>query len=278
MTFNEILEAVDWSAVGTAQRAEAKLSDGEHETVTEALLSAVEKWTPSDFGHIAKIEERFQSFADLNYMTGWGEQASCDNPSSVVGYVDLTLHSPDMLEFGVVDWKTTGDVGTKWQDRQRLSWQGPLYCFVSRAATYAYRGVERTPYRRIDGRGIHRTRTVSSPWPSFRTDGDVERWLDQNLAQRAVLRDQAPWPQRSPGACGAFGRDCDFLPLCETGTAPLTSLTLGPFSHSGIERFGLCPERYRLEKLLGETNEEGNWGSAFHGGVAEVYRQLKKLQ
>ncbi len=275
LTFKEILEAVDWHAVGTAQRFEAVLSDAEHETVTEAILSAVEKWTPGDFGRIGSVEEKFQAqIYPEKAVINWGQELFSEDPESVVGFVDLTVWPPST----VVDWKTTGDVGTKWQDRHYLSWQGPLYALAAGAQGYVYRGVERSPYRRVNGRGIHRTREVASPWPNFRNNQSVLLWLRQNLAQRAVLDGQSPWPQRSPGACGAFGRPCDFLELCETGTTPLTSLTLGPFSHSGIERFGLCPERYRLEKLLGEGHDEGAFGTAFHAGVAEVYGQLKKLQ
>ena len=94
------------------------------------------------------------------------------------------------------------------------------------------------------------------------------------------------WLTHAPYACTAFSskfqpRQCAYYDSCQAhnNATPIVP-ELGPMSHSGAELFALCPEKYRLNSVLGadEGAADTAIGSAFHAGIAEAYRQLQALQ
>ena len=131
-----------------------------------------------------------------------------------------------------------------------------------------YRGVTR------DGK----TREVKVEYDLADNQVRVRRYLNQMWQARHAFKDDLVWPQTKPFACGSYGRDCTFKKDCFNGTEPLQKLDIEPnFSYSGLERFALCPEKYRRSKLdeaKGEESQETNMGKAFHVVMAEVYSQI----
>jgi hypothetical protein len=244
----------------------------------------LKKWGPSDYVTLAvdAIEDRFvvtspRTGRPRSFLSVTSEESRSHGSRAFKGFIDLcgvrTLPNGDYKR-EVVDWKTTGSIGIEHSNRLRLSWQWKLYGYVYGADTVVYRSIQR------DGR-VSETRL---DWPSTSWyPEDVERFMRQVLDLRESQLGESTWLQHSPFACRAYGRDCPRLDVCARYNQHLTGeAALGPMSYSGAETLLLCPERYRLEQVLGredgESEGDTSLGTAFHAGAAEAWRQIKALQ
>jgi hypothetical protein len=170
----------------------------------------------------------------------------------------------------IVDWKTTkGDLDPPWVARHTDSWQWKIYLYISGCDVFEYRGIN----------WAGRTRRVFLPRPANLAE-QVEQHFVGAHSMRSALKTLDVWPMRMPGSCYAYGRRCRYLRECQSWTMPRGVPEKDSFSHSSIDTFLLCPERYRRDKLtfgeIPETHEErydAELGSAVHRGLEEVYLQ-----
>lgn len=173
----------------------------------------------------------------------------------------------------VIDWKTrqTADVDSDWARDLRDSAQWRIYAWASRAPHFFYRGLSRRS---------RKCREVPIQVPED-NDAWVENYLRGIAAQHVALTSaELPvWPQVKPRACRAWGRDCERRDsLRNTGNCGPPEALRGSrdLSYTAIERFLLCPERYRCHALAPDGEYESDdslFGSAFHAGAAEAWRQ-----
>lgn len=288
MNFDQLVSKVDWRLVGSAMN-EIPLDEHEYETILDMIWSALEKWGLDDLEEfkIRGVEEPFTLFVpskgDLPVERFLGQlheqvHSDFDRHRLLVGFVDLQGVRDHKRE--IIDWKTTRDASLDWVRSLRDSWQWKIYSTAYGAESFRYRGVEKQAHKRVEGRGVHKCREVVLEWPTDAWgDEDVVAYLRQNIDLRESLAKSTVWPARQPWACKQFSKLCPYKDLCVTNSAPRSLIELSPFSYTGIERFSLCEEKYRLEKLLSADDEDkgGDFGKAFHAGIACVYEQMRKL-
>src|SRR5690606_32772807 len=96
------------------------------------------------------------------------------------------------------------------------------------------------------------------------------------------------WP-RAPHSCFSYGRDCHFSLRC-WGNHRETFVPLqNPLvSQSMISMIDECPRKYYLTCAasesdvtdyheIGESGEAALFGTMFHHGMAEIYREAKRV-
>jgi hypothetical protein len=200
--------------------------------------------------------------------------------------IDVLLEKDGRLT--VVDWKTkqAGKLDDRWVFRETRSWQSKIYAAALATArgpeifplNYEVRGVtlEEEPKVKTIRMSISRAEAVAAV-----------RYLQGTCAmkERLVERGRAPWPQHTQG-CQMFGPGypCEFEAYCWHGEELPDFVDVErlkrPLSHSSAGEFLRCPERYRLLRLMGKSDddESGNAGTCFHAAMEEVYRQVQRLQ
>ena len=252
---------IDWTKI-TPLLEPFKLYDWDLQDLDRMVDAALEKW-------VVKDEKDFKIYGIEQPVDIQIEDMDCNNPPThlrrVIGYVDLWGCYDRPV---VIDWKTAGTLDYKWEERLRQSWQGRMYAEALQASVVVYRGVTR------DGK----TKEILVEYDLADNQVRVRRYLNQMWQMRQALKDDLIWPQSKPFACGSYGCDCAFKKDCFLGNEPLQKLDIEPnFSYSGLERFALCPEKYRRSKLdeaKGEESDSTNMGKAFHLVMAEVYSQI----
>lgn len=285
----ELCAQVSWNDIRDVHRQTKLLAEHDFEALALMTVAAARRWALDDMGKIGGIEQRFLVSVPENAelpCERWPlatkeaeEKLLADGARLLKGFTDLiiTKRFSEGDRHVVVDWKTAGDVGPAWRDRLQHSWQAKLYCWANQSPRCVFRGVQR------DGR----TAEVVVEWPVLSpvtgnvafNDSDAEQYVRSAFAIRES-QTSAPWARAMPHACNAFGRPCEHLPMCNENTHP-GGIPSGPLSYSGIETMLLCPERYRLGKLLAVADEDTDartaLGRAFHSGMEALYQQLARL-
>ena len=158
----------------------------------------------------------------------------------------------------------------KWVKRYTDSWQWRIYLYNAQADVFVYSGVSRNG----------ETREFYLPRPA-----NLEEQVKTQLISLGLMREQLiesgmlVYPMNRPFACNAFGRECENIYDCRNWKMPQQQLEGWNWSPSSMEQFLICPERMRrsqLRKLEGielRGNDAAEIGTAFHAGIAEVFRQ-----
>lgn len=275
MTYEAIIASLDWASINDKVLAMPLLSQADRADLAAMLLRACKKWVAPDSESliVTGIEDRFLLDVRPGHAIERVRPANDDAEAwlgayGVKGYVDLAGYD-GRAESRLVDWKCTGSISEDQQNRLRDSWQWKLYCFATGATSFTYRSIQRDC----------RTKDTVLSWPAGGyTDMDVEQYLRTVQGMRKSLHYHDVYPRHAPFACKAYGRDCDYVRQCRTNTAPLVQLKHKTLSHSRMETFLLCPERYRLDRLADDRDrEETALGKAFHVAIAAIYEQLYKL-
>lgn len=263
---SDILAGIDWQRV---EHAVLHGPDGEplsyeFAETKEMIWAASEKWLANDLATLENVstESLFHQTELCRYLTR--------------GYIDISgrfAHGEKAGRVLVVDWKTSeSDLDLTWQKRLVGSLQWKLYAYVMGASYISYRGVNRKC----------KCREVQIEVPAWGIAGIVERQFRMIGDQIHNLVDEAVWPMKMPSACGAYNSTCQFLSDCESDTMPRFNLDERniTLSYSGIERFLLCPEKFRRlaqATVSDEGTDATRLGSAFHRGMEEVYKQAFNL-
>lgn len=278
--WEDVCEQIDWEPVKAAHRETRGLAEHDFEVLALMTFAAAKRWLASDLKiGIVTTEQRF-----LVTVPG-APDVECERfPLATKelelkllksgarlfkGFADLTLKNGTEC-----DWKTSGDLGPAWRDRHQHSWQAKLTCWARAAKRFVFRGVERSG----------RTAEVIIDWPiASPVTGRIaydNTDCDHQVRAAFAVRDSqssSPWLRAMPHACFAFGRACEHRSMCDENNAPITLPDNGPLSYSGIEGLLLCPERYRLGKVLADNDEDSDsrtaLGRAFHAGVAVLWNQ-----
>lgn len=273
------MDAMDWeSVVGDIQATGIKQCDAP--LAANMVLKALKRWGPTDLDGllIDRVESRFLLVEQPNgyrsHLDVTSDESRAHGHRSLKGFVDLSGVDGEGRRV-VIDWKTVGTITPEKQSAQRASWQGPIYAYATGADKIVYRLLQR------DERAVE----IRLDWPTVGCNNkDVERHITQCLDLRESLLAHGTWIQHKPYACNAYGRPCPHFEPCAVYNAPTrVEKNLGPLSYSGMETLLLCPERYRRDALTPETessdrNDATDLGTALHAGVANVWRQLSKLQ
>lgn len=178
----------------------------------------------------------------------------------------------------VVDWKSTANhVDDNWRRKYIRSWQSRIYCVAEDALLAEYRGV--SWYTDPPLAGEHETKALLLEMPATNKQ-EVDEYLAGAEAMAASLSPLEVYPRKIPKACGAWGRDCQFLNDCISYTMPRQKLDNPQLSFSSIENLFECPEKYRRLKISKdeETGSSLTVGQALHRGMAEVYTQLQQFK
>lgn len=262
----EILESLDLDLITSEVNAqEAGVADWDAQSVGECLVTTAEKWLARDVHEMMinpeeGIERKFE----------WAGEKGFVDLHGVFGD-DVAIPGLAGKRF-VLDWKTTaGKLDPKWEAKYRRSFQWKLYLYHLDAEVFIYRGVSRNG----------ETREVIIHRPDNLHENLRTQLLGLRAAAEGLVQIGLPvWPMSMPYACNAFGRECENYTDCGNYTMPKQSLETWNWSHTSMEQFLLCPERMRraqLRKQAGEemeSNAAAEFGSAFHRGVAEIYRQV----
>lgn len=262
-----IMQELDMDKVALKIREGLRVELGQWdlEAVGEMVYLAGEKWLARDVEWmlIEGIERRFE----------W------DGESGVYDLVGrFTEKAPDHLRGKkfVRDWKTTGSgLDEKWVQRYTDSWQWRVYLYNQEAEVMLYSGVSRGGD----------TREFSLGRPVNLEEQVRTQMLGLGLMRDSLVESGAlVYPMNRPHACNAYGRECENIMACRNWGMPKQALEGWNWSPSSMDGFLLCPERMRrdqLRKLAGEERAAGydaEIGSAFHRGIAEVYRQVWGLE
>lgn len=249
-----------------------KISDSDFDSAKVMVWAAGEKFLSRDLYdmQITGIEEPYED----NLQFSWGSQVFRgikDLRGTLRGRINVTKKFVGKKV--VVDWKTTiSTLDTTWDERLLDSWQWKKYLYFDDADVMLYRGLNR------DGK----TRELLIERPPILAS-DVLIQLEGVALQRKSLIDAKLeiWPRKMPSACGAFGRECPYWVDCRNGTMPRVTVEDGKtFSYSSMDRFLLCPERYRrsvITEVQEDSTDESILGVAVHRGLADLYQQSKDL-
>lgn len=261
--WNEIYSRVDWDKVAAeisaVEETQPPMPDFEKEDCRELVFRAAKRWLPYDIVEwsVLGVEEEFESPLCRGFVDIRGVHRG--ELTSYQGYSGANF---------LCDWKTTrGDLDANWAFRYKYSWQWKMY-------TAAFPDTKLFHYRGINRRGDTREIIIET---NLGVLPEVELYLSQLADMRKSLEGTEPWPKKMPGACNAYGRECEFYHTCVSNTIVSGELDIvKPFSYSGAETFMLCPEKHRLTQLAGygDDDETLAFGNAFHRGIAEVYRQI----
>lgn len=272
---DEYLQQIDMDRVADAIYGgpdDLKIPEYDIADAKAMIWTTAEKFLPRDLYDldIDGIEEPYESTLG-------------DDPQVFRGVKDLTGRLRGRLNVTkkfegkkvVIDWKTTHNtLTTEWDERLLDSWQWRKYLLFGEADVMLYRGIARP-----DKDGVVKTRELLIERPANLRE-DVEVQLKGVALERQALIDAGlvVYPRRMPGACGSFGRECPFWTDCRDFTMPRAALLPGrSFSYSSMDKFMLCPERYRRGVIAeeAENTEESTFGQAIHRGMAELYTQIK---
>jgi hypothetical protein len=261
----EIFASLDRDRITAAIRdTTTELPDWDWQAVAEMIYTVAEKYLARDvtWMELNAIEYRFE----------WNSESGVYD---MVG--QFTAEAPDYLagKKFVRDWKTTGGaLDERWVSRHRDSWQWRVYLYNTDADIMLYTGVNRSGESRECI--IHRPANLTT---QVRT-----QLQGLNLAKEGLLTIGAEvYPLSQPHACTSFGRECDYRWDCTEWSMPKARLEGWNWSPSSIDQFQLCPERFRREQLKRiagvETSKQmsAEIGSAFHRGIAEIYKQVFSL-
>jgi hypothetical protein len=275
LTLNDIWSSLDldriYNAIVTNDANERSLTDFQVKDVKSMLLTATERWLLRDLSEFYDV--KLEKLTEIPFV----EMDPLNPPVTfprAKGYVDIVTHryKKDVPQRIIIDWKTTSrkTLDAEWKDRLAQSWQGRFYLFSETADEMHFRGVK------YDGV----TAEVILPWRSS-YEWEVPLQLEGIWAQIQALKPFPVYPRSMPKACGAFGRECPRLMDCKLGTMPQGVPRHRDLSYSTVEKFLLCPERFRRDNLEEDGkeggSEESSTGSGFHRGIAEIYRQVFKL-
>lgn len=265
------MKDIDWQKVVDSM-AEYGLSDMEDRQVRGIIFNAYEAFAEIDVGSVAVegIEQKLTKEAD---------------GTPVYGYLDLVVRVGNRPKHPywkgmagmrvVIDWKTIRFPFKGWSDSYASSWQGKIYCWLSGAEAVIYRACL------YDGT----IRSIVSPAADPKS---VEEHISRVGAMVRSLRESGQdkrWPRvLSYRACRAYGHPCPFLQICRE-QVPCPDFPDNhewpPLSYSSMDRFLLCPERYRLTAIHSSLDPEfednttsTRIGSAVHAGLACVWKQL----
>lgn len=263
-----MMEKINWPAVEAAIGAEEDFLDFEYGAIKEAVAAAVDAWVPEDSAHLVVGVEQEVEIP----FEGWEEgEIPPESARRAKGFLDLNLLTREGRTI-IVDWKTTGAKEMPQADKYSRSWQWRMYA-AALAAQVPVESIE-VQYRVV-------TRDLQlgtiSLIPSAYTVERVREQLQMVAAMNDAIAEFTVWPQRMPGSCKAYGRECPFTLDCANGTMPRGAMRRKDLSFTYVDRFLLCPERARRVELEpeGDSTEEAGFGSAFHRGMAEVYGQLQ---
>lgn len=262
---------IDWVPVKAAvETAGRKLMKWDLDDAVDLVRLAVDKWLDEDVQllHHPAFEASFrQEVVPGVIVKGILDVFAERGGGSLLGGRDSHVVPC------VIDWKTrqTADVDSDWARDLKDSAQWRIYAWASRAPIFIYRGISR--------RSRKAREVVIEVEPG--NDAWVSNYLRGVATQHTALVTAAlpVWPQVKPRSCRAFGRDCEYKQDCRAGGAALKPdplLGSRDLSYTSIERFHLCPERYRRHALAPEGEYESDdslFGQTFHVGVAEAWRQ-----
>jgi hypothetical protein len=255
---------IDWSRVEAAVLGDkpSEILSFDFSDVKTMIFAAAEKWLATDLKTLSNLQTELPfNISSLGQF-----------PTR--GFIDLSaVYTHGELSGAglVADWKTSdGELDVNWQSRLVGSFQWKLYAYVTGAKYISYRGVNRKG----------KTREVFIKVPEFAIEQAVRQFRLVST-QIAGMVNEDVWTQKMPSSCGAFNSTCQFLNDCQTDSMPryvLNPAEIG-LSYSGMDRFNLCPEKFRrVAKTADEGNESTRLGSAFHRGVEEVWRQAFGLE
>lgn len=269
MTSTELLSQLDWHQVGAVMRR-PELLDVDLEEAGRRVAEVVGYYLPLDILGLSSkgtvdIEHRvsYQPFKTARTRTG---------------VIDLSIM--DCNSRVIVDWKLVQHADWRPIDQERQEWDlaWAFYCrygFEDTPDTFIYRNIMFRP--KPKGPAVVEVRLV----PTAAT----YNWLHRELQYTELLLDlyegnpQIPWPQHAPSACTAFGARCPYYEDCKSAQVPFVEIkqTISP---SRMKELKLCPERARRNSVIREGEgyegfggDKPELGSAFHRGIAEVYRQ-----
>lgn len=257
------LPTIDWTSVSTAVAdappSEAKLLyDWDYQDAAGCVIAAAERWLESDLAE----------YTILEIERTWRRPT---HGTLLRGTTDLLLQHRDTGRRVIRDYKTKNslDFDKEWDKRLIRSWQGRIYMEIEDADEIEFRGITRD---------THRTRAITLRRNEY--DGVyVWNYLNGTLEAMASLKGRLVWPQHRPSSCGAYGRECPFIRVCDSRTnmdhttAPLIEVR----AYSHLDDFLLCPERYRLSQSIEHEadSKETAFGSAVHRGMAALYEQFR---
>src|SRR5574341_793848 len=172
---DSLLASVNMEAVAQAiaqTRSGNALPDYEFEDAKRAVWLAAETWLPRDNVEflVTGIEER---------------QEVCLGATPVKGFLDIIGQTngliPALTPYAnshfVLDWKSAaGSLDTAWRERLLNSWQWRLYCRMTGARLFFYRGVSRT--------GETKELIIETPETN---SAEVEQFFSQIAAMREPL-------------------------------------------------------------------------------------------
>lgn len=265
-----MIDTVDWPAVERAIGEAEDYLDFEYEAIKDAVAAAADAWLPEDAQHlVVGVEQE----VEIPYE-GWeAGELPPESARRAKGIVDLNLLTRQGRVI-IVDWKTTGAQDMPQAEKYSRSWQWRMYVAAAVALGWPVEAVE-VQYRVITRSLQLGTITLQ---PTAETVDRVTEQLRMVARMNEALEEFTVWPQRMPGACKAYGRDCPFTLDCAHGTMPRGKMPRKDLSFTYVDRFLLCPERARRVELEpeGDATDEAGFGKAFHRGMAEVYGQLQR--
>jgi hypothetical protein len=262
----EILDNIDMEKVIAAVRKEgAGLPDWDLESVADMIWGVCDKWLSRDtkWMYLQGIEERYN----------WnGESGIYDVRGTFTGDAPEYLRGKTFIR----DWKTSsGELDARWAERYNNDNQWRMYLWQSDADIFLYSGVN----RKGDVREIYLHR------PDNLSDQVRSQLMGLDLVQQAYLdAGLTVFPLSQPSACSAYGRRCARREECTGFTMPRRTPKPWNWSPSAMSKFSLCPERFRRYQIDredglgaggdGDTGPEARVGTAFHAGIAEIYKQV----
>jgi len=275
--FSDLKKLINWEKVAkqiaTPEECEKLLSADDFKEAKKLVWLAAETWLPRDYVefNIHGVEEKYEVLLK-------------DCKRNVKGYFDLrgTINGisrpfkPYKGRHFILDWKTSRNtLDQTWKDRLVGSWQHLIYAWQYNEKfgiipSVIYRGISRNQ----DTREIlMEIRPVDIE--------ETERYLKQAANIITLLEPEEVWFMNKPYSCNAYGKECIRLVDCEDFSMPRRLIDKGQaMSYTGIKLLGLCPERYRRDKLDAEDqkvksdSEESLLGKGIHRGLAEIWRQI----
>jgi hypothetical protein len=267
----EYKDRLDWFKISAEMEKFAAEKGGVHhseeEQARKCVFTGLERWLAEDLANCRVIE--VESPFEDEYKRGF-----IDVLLQVLDAPEDAVFAPFAGAFKGVDWKTSRNtLSSDWRDRHLYSWQGPTYChgigkkYQLTPRLFEYRGISRS----LETKPV--LLQIDNPAPSVEVQyGGLRVMRDALIAAELPV-----WPKNMPSACGAYGRDCEYLEDCREHTEPFVQIERKPFSYSGASTFMLCPEKYRRNLVAGSADsEETIFGNLVHVGLAEAYRQAKE--
>jgi hypothetical protein len=112
----------------------------------------------------------------------------------------------------VVDEKTTSSLGASWSRQWEMRGQFTGYSWAARQAGIKTDGCI------VRGVSILKTKYDTQQVITYRTDWEIDRWLDQSLrdiARAVAMWKEGHWDYALDGACGEYG-GCSMVTVCKS--------------------------------------------------------------